>query len=427
MSEPGKLLKSPKVDRYFSRPHFKEEKQKQKREWKRRQKEKKVRQKREERRKARTRGKKAEDHVEDVKHNTTSVQVDLADESAGRELPHKYGVNKSGQNSSKADKAREREKEGRQRGVQGLELSRGRQMINLSLKRKRPEISTKLDDQPRVFSKSSRVDKSTRRATITTPHQKKNPLPALREICPSLLNKTSDEPIGSGTFGAVFLAEYRGIKTAVKEMKKRNDSPEETERCRREVLHEAQILQSLGDHPNLPLLFGACTTIEPFCLVLQFHGIGGKSTTLHEAVKKRLLKRNSTARIFYEIVETLKYMHDQGFLHNDLKSNNVLIQQRSGELHPVLIDFGKSRAIAEAKGYRRGDLDYLAPEVKAGEKESTRSDIFSFGKMLGTAVEGRSFLPKFSELIASTTAVDASDRPLASEVSSELARKFSDE
>ena len=177
MSEPGKLLKSPKVDRYFSRPHFKEEKQKQKREWKRRQKEKKVRQKREERRKARTRGKKAEDNVEDVKHNTTSVQVDLADESAGRELPHKYGVNKSGQNSSKADKAREREKEGRQRGVQGLELSRGRQMINLSLKRKRPEISTKLDDQPRVFSKSSRVDKSTRRATITTPHQKKTLCP----------------------------------------------------------------------------------------------------------------------------------------------------------------------------------------------------------------------------------------------------------
>ena len=263
-----------------------------------------VRLKREERRKTRARGKNAKDNVEDVQHNfpnkkdeTTSVQVDLADESACQELPHKHGVNKSGQNSSKADKAREREKEGCQRGVQlGLEYSKGQQMIKISLKRERPEISTKLDDQPCVFSKLSRVDKSTQCATTKMPDEEKNLLPALWEICPLLLNKTSNEPIGSGTFGAVFLAEYRGIKTAVKEMKKQNDSPEETERCHARCCTKL-ILKSLRDHPNVPLLFGACTTIEPFCLVLQFHGIGEKSTTLHEALKKRLLKRNSTARV----------------------------------------------------------------------------------------------------------------------------------
>lgn len=72
-----------------------------------------VRLKQEERRKTRARGKNAKDNVEDVQHNfpnkkdeTTSVQVDLADESACQELPHKHGVNKSGQNSSKADKAK---------------------------------------------------------------------------------------------------------------------------------------------------------------------------------------------------------------------------------------------------------------------------------------------------------------------------------
>lgn len=101
--------------------------------------------------------------------------------------------------------------------------------------------------------------------------------------------------------------------------------------------------------------------------------------------------------------------------------------REAGEFHAVFMDFGKSHAIADAKGYRRGDVDYLTPEVQAGEKESMQSDIFSFGKMIGTAVEGRSFLPTFSELIASTTAVDAPDRPLASEISSEMARRFSDE
>ena len=428
MSQPDKSLKS-KADRYFSRPHYKEEKKNQKNEWKRRQREKKIRQKRADRQKRRARGQEAKRDVsqfaqrnfpseKDKEATLNRVLVDLGDKSDSR-ATLQFDKNGEAQNDEKAGA----ENEGRRRDkVQGLERSRGRQMLELSLKRKRPEISTKLDEQPRVFSKSARVGMSTR-ATITIPDQ--TYLPTVQEICSSLLVKTSDEPIGSGTFGTVYLAEYRGMKTAVKEIKKRKDSPEETERCRREVLHEARILQSLGDHQNLPFLFGVCTTMEPFCLVLQFYSIGGKSTTLHEALKNRRLKKDSTARVFYEIAETLKYMHNKSILHNDLKTNNVLMHQgNSGELHPVVIDFGKSRAIAKAKGYRRGDVDYLAPEVKAGKRESTQSDIFSFGKMLEAAVRMRSFLPTFSELITSTTAVDASKRPSVIEVSHELTKIY---
>ena len=212
---------------------------------------------------------------------------------------------------------------------------------------------------------------------------------------------------------------------AVKEMKKRNDSANETECCRRELLHEAQILQSLGDHPNLPFLIGACTKIQLFCLVLQFYGIGEKNTPLHGALKKKLLRKKSTVLVFYEIAEALKYMHSKGVLHNDLRTCNVLMQRDTsdGEIHPILIDFGKSRSIAKAKAYKRGDVDYLRPEVKVGKKQS---DIFSFGKILEAAVRGRSFLPIFSELITRTTALDPSDRPSAREVSHKLA-KFLDE
>ena len=144
--------------------------------------------------------------------------------------------------------------------------------------------------------------------------------------------------------------------------------------------------------------------------------------------EEKALKKKSTARVFYEIAETLKYVLNKGVLHNDLKTNNVLMQQDTsdGEIHPIFIDFGKSRSIAKAKAYKRGDVDYLAPEVKVGKKESKQSDIFSFGKMLEAAVRGRSFLPIFSQLIARTTALDPSDRPSAGEISHELA-KFLDE
>ena len=44
--------------------------------------------------------------------------------------------------------------------------------------------------------------------------------------------------------------------------------------------------------------------------------------------------------------------------------------------------------------------------------------------MLEAAIRGRSFLPTFSELIASTTAVDASKRPSISEVANELTKFY---
>ena len=167
-------------------------------------------------------------------------------------------------------------------------LSRGKKFVTLSkLKRQRPEVS---NYNPPVFIKPSAVVHDN---VAPIYRGRKLKPPAVREINRSLIVKTSGEPIGSGTFGQVFLAEYRGMKSVVKEMKKRSQSRQETERCKRQVLHEATVMNSLGDHPNLPFLFGVCTEKEPFSLVLQFYGKGGKSLTLHKVVKARMLKKQS--------------------------------------------------------------------------------------------------------------------------------------
>lgn len=64
----------------------------------------------------------------------------------------------------------------------------------------------------------------------------------VREICSLFLIKIfADESIGLGIFGIVYLVEYRGMKTVVKEIKKRKNTYEEIERCRREVLYEVRI------------------------------------------------------------------------------------------------------------------------------------------------------------------------------------------
>lgn len=87
-------------------------------------------------------------------------------------------------------------------------------------------------------------------------------------------------------------------------------------------------------------------------------------------------------------------MHDRHILHNDLKSNNVLLEKQK-ELHwnPVIIDFEKARFITDPKplmsltassqkSYKRRYL-HNAPEIVAGSgRQSVSSDVFSLGKIV---------------------------------------------
>ena len=163
-----------------------------------------------------------------------------------------------------------------------------------------------------------------------------------REVDRSLLVKIGEDAIGSGSFGECFIADYRGIKVVVKEMKKRNDTLKETGRCKKEVLHEAKVLNTLGDHEGLPLLFGVCVDMEPFCLVTQFYGLGDESLTLHKAIKSKILDKRQTAQIFLSLLRTLEYIHSKGYLHNDLKSKMLYLNKGEVVFAQLLLILGRA-------------------------------------------------------------------------------------
>ncbi|KAJ7377550.1 hypothetical protein OS493_028533, partial [Desmophyllum pertusum] len=89
--------------------------------------------------------------------------------------------------------------------------------------------------------------------------------------------------------------------------------------------------------------------------------------------------------------EALLYVHFVGFLHNDIKVNNVVLDNRKGsrQFNPVLIDFGKSLPLTGLRGPKalstekqkkyRKDFPHIAPEIVMGmQGQSIASDIFSF-------------------------------------------------
>ena len=143
---------------------------------------------------------------------------------------------------------------------------------------------------------------------------------AVQELVVSLLVKRKENPIGSGTFGNVFLSRYRGMKAVVNEIKMRGASTDssESKRCKQEVVHEGRMLRMLGDHPNLPFLFGVITQREPDALVKQFHGIGEASITLHNVVRERTFNKQLMAKVFTEIAQALGHIHSRDIVHNDL-------------------------------------------------------------------------------------------------------------
>lgn len=239
-----------------------------------------------------------------------------------------------------------------------------------------------------------------------------------KELSPENIEYLSKNPVGSGSFGQCFLGRYRGIEVIVKQMT-HSETAEDKERARRDLFHEAKIVSALGDHPNLPMLFGVVTKTFPLCLVTQFHGVKEESVTLHKAADANILTMANCITIFQKLCCALGQVHSKGYLHNDIKANNVVLELNSvsEEFNPVLIDFGKSVTASSALLYRRkskflksNGKSYLAPEVVSERLYSVSSDIYSLGRMLKAISSMVGFYQRVREIVKAATTYKCSER-----------------
>ncbi|XP_068735448.1 uncharacterized protein [Montipora capricornis] len=243
----------------------------------------------------------------------------------------------------------------------------------------------------------------------------------LKELNPEHIDYLNQESIGSGSYGQCYHARYRGIDVVVKKMIY-SDTAEDKLRAKRDLMHEAEVITALGDHERLPMILGVVTTQEPLCLVTQFHGINGTSGTLHHAAISNIITSPECCDIFVDICSALKYVHSRGFLHNDVKANNVVLERRADcdRCTPILIDFGKSRKAsvnfpqdsANRKRFRAHEhgKSYLAPEVLKYRQYSTSSDVYSFGRMLKSVSKIMGFYHSVHVVVKSATMEASSDR-----------------
>jgi serine/threonine protein kinase len=81
-------------------------------------------------------------------------------------------------------------------------------------------------------------------------------------------------------------------------------------------------------------------------------------------------------RLCMQVADGLDHMHKAGFVHADIKPNNILV---SGNEQVKVIDFGQSCRTGTIKARIQGTPDYIAPEQVLRREITPQTDVFNLG------------------------------------------------
>lgn len=198
--------------------------------------------------------------------------------------------------------------------------------------------------------------------------------------------------LGRGGFAVVYLAHDteldRPVALKVPRQDKLNQIPD---RQQREALlqlfaDEARKAAKLDD-PGIVRVFDVLRSDASVCIVLQYV----EGVDLETYAKNSRLTPRQCAELLLATAAAVGHAHRQGFVHRDLKPQNILIDSRG---QPHVADFGLSlheSAQREHAGELAGTFPYMSPEQVRREvhRLDGRSDLWSLGVILYELLTGR--------------------------------------
>lgn len=234
---------------------------------------------------------------------------------------------------------------------------------------------------------------------------------SLEELTKATNGFSMANKIGQGGFGAVYYAELRGEKAAIKKMEME---------ASREFLAELKVLTHVH-HLNLVRLIGYCIEGSLF-VVYEFIENGNLSQHLRGSTRDPLPWSNRV-QIALDSARGLEYIHEHTvpvYIHRDIKSANILIDKN---LRAKVADFGLTK-LTEVGGATLqtrlvGTFGYMPPEYAQLGEVSPKVDVFAFGVVLYELISAKDAIIKSGSMMESTGLVslfeDALSQPDATE------------
>ena len=188
--------------------------------------------------------------------------------------------------------------------------------------------------------------------------------------------------LGEGAMGVVYEAVDESLDRPVALKLMHGRVAQDTQR-RERFLREGKAMAAL-DHPGIARIYAASVHFDQLFFVQQL--VRGRSLKAAIAASGELFEQHRVAlRIGCELLDALAHAHHAGIVHRDVNPNNVMLVDRMGSPHPILIDFGMARTAGQdaTKVAWGGTPGYAAPEqILDPTSNDHRSDIYAVGAVL---------------------------------------------
>lgn len=194
------------------------------------------------------------------------------------------------------------------------------------------------------------------------------------------------QKIGEGSTGTVCTALDRatGRRVAVKKMDLRKQQ-------RRELLFNEVVIMRDYHHPNIVEMYESYLVGDELWVVMEYLEGGA----LTDIVTHARMDEEQIATVCKQCLKALSYLHSQGVIHRDIKSDSILL---AADGRVKLSDFGFCAQVSEELPKRKslvGTPYWMSPEVISRLLYGPEVDIWSLGIMVIEMVDGEP--PFFNE------------------------------